>query len=110
VLRKEISMGDPAGKETRAEDMNDSLVPVVMAPPRAPAPKDRAVAVDDRAPTVGDVLDPTRPSLAGADSVIVIDSVARIVEDIYDKVLTRTLESSNPHWRRSRFRGTTRNG
>jgi hypothetical protein len=89
-------MGDPVRKQDSAEDVTDALVPVAMAPPKAPAPKEPAVAVDDRAPTVGDVLDPKRPSMAGASSVIVIDSVARIVEDIYDKVLTRTLDELKP--------------
>lgn len=89
-------MGDPVRKQDSAEDVKDALVPVAMAPPKAPAPKEPAVPVDDRAPTVGDVLDPKRPSMAGASSVIVIDSVARIVEDIYDKVLTRTLDELKP--------------
>ena len=89
-------MGDPSSKGSNAEGVKDALVPVAMAAPKAPAPKEPSEPVADRAPTVGEELDPERPSLAGADSGIVIDSVARIVKDIYDKVLTRTLEELKP--------------
>ena len=89
-------MGDPVPKKNNEQDVKDALVPVVMGAPKAPAPKDAATVVDNRVPTVGDVLDPRRPSLAGEDSKTLIAIVEKLVEDLYNQVLFRELDELKP--------------
>jgi hypothetical protein len=63
--------------------------------PKAPEPKP-AVAIDDRTPTTGEILEPVRPSLQGADTYDVVDSVADVVKDLYINVLLPALEKLKP--------------
>lgn len=85
-------MGEPTYKP---EDVKDAMSPVALAVPKAPAPRP-AVAIDDRAPTPAEILDPVRPSFDGADTHDVVDAVTGLVTDIYDHMLIPTLEELKP--------------
>src|SRR5690348_4464201 len=85
-------MGEPTPK---TEDIKDALSPVALPMPKAPAPKP-AVAIDDRTPTSGEILDPVRPSLEGADTHDVVDSVADLVKDLYLNILIPALIDLKP--------------
>ena len=52
-------MGEPRPKDSE-QDVRDALQPVAMAAPKAPAPKDPAIAVTNDVPAVADVLYPQR--------------------------------------------------
>jgi hypothetical protein len=85
-------MGEPTYKP---DDVKDALRPVALPMPEAPAPKP-AVAIDDRTPTTGEILDPVRPSLQGADTHDVVDAVTDLVKGLYDDILLPALVELRP--------------
>ncbi len=85
-----VASGSSASTQTK-DDVDDALRPVALPAPKPIVKKKGKPVRTDRAPTVDDILDPQRPSLDGASHELVLQSVERLVTDIYDKVLYDSL-------------------